>query len=217
MSDGRDGLRLDARDRIVFQPVARPDVATEVGNIDVGPLFGLPPVSILRPADFLALRFSFTNLQLTGSGDAPRHLVRRTANRAAYLTGAGEVSGMGDLTLESSRRARGFAVWAALRELGRDGVAELVDRCCRLARRFAGKLADGGAEIANDVVLNQVLVSVGDDTDAIIRKVQDDGTCWLGGTTWRGRRYLRISVSGWSTTEADVDRSAAAILRLAGQ
>ncbi|MEV6877219.1 aminotransferase class V-fold PLP-dependent enzyme [Amycolatopsis sp. NPDC051128] len=141
------------------------------------------------------------------------------AYRAAYLVGAGEVSGMGDLTLESSRRARGFAVWAALRELGRDGVAELVDRCCRLARRFAGALADGGAEIANDVVLNQVLVSFGDDarTDAVTAAVQRDGTCWLGGTTWRGRRYLRISVSGWTTTEADVDRSAAAILRLAGR
>jgi glutamate/tyrosine decarboxylase-like PLP-dependent enzyme len=140
------------------------------------------------------------------------------AYRAAYLTGAGEVSGMGDLTLESSRRARGFAVWAALRELGRDGVAELVDRCCRLARRFAETLAAGGAEIGNDVVLNQVLVSFGDDarTDAIIRDVQLDGTCWLGGTTWRGRRYLRISVSNWTTTEADVDRSAAAIVRLAG-
>ncbi|MET8853440.1 pyridoxal-dependent decarboxylase [Amycolatopsis sp. NPDC004625] len=139
------------------------------------------------------------------------------AYRAAYLTGAGEVSGMGDLTLESSRRARGFAVWAALRELGRDGVAELVGRGCRLARRFADRLAEGGAEIANDVVLNQVLVSFGDETDAVIRKVQDDGTCWLGGTTWRGRRYMRISVSGWATTEADVDRSAAAIRRLAGQ
>jgi glutamate/tyrosine decarboxylase-like PLP-dependent enzyme len=145
------------------------------------------------------------------------------ANRAAYLTGAGEVSGMGDLTPESSRRARGFAVWAALRELGRDGVAELVDRCCRLARRFAALLAEGGAEIANDVVLNQVLVSVGDQsigderTDAIVAAVQRDGTCWLGGTTWRGRRYLRISVSNWATTEADVDRSAAAILRLVRQ
>jgi glutamate/tyrosine decarboxylase-like PLP-dependent enzyme len=141
------------------------------------------------------------------------------AYRAAYLTGAGEVSGMGDLTLESSRRARGFAVWAALRELGRDGVAELVDRCCRLARRFAETLAEGGAEIANDVVLNQVLVSFGDDarTDALIDRIQRDGTCWLGGTTWRGRRYLRISVSNWTTTEADVDRSAAAILRLAAQ
>jgi glutamate/tyrosine decarboxylase-like PLP-dependent enzyme len=141
------------------------------------------------------------------------------AYRAAYLTGAGEVSGMGDLTLESSRRARGFAVWAALRELGRDGVAELVDRCCRLARRFAETLAEGGAEIANDVVLNQVLVSFGDDTrtDALIDRIQRDGTCWLGGTTWRGRRYLRISVSGWTTTEEDVDRSAEAILRLAAQ
>ncbi|WP_143168893.1 pyridoxal phosphate-dependent decarboxylase family protein [Amycolatopsis australiensis] len=141
------------------------------------------------------------------------------AYRAAYLTGAGEVSGMGDLTLESSRRARGFAVWAALRELGRDGVAELVDRCCRLARRFAAALAAGGAEIANDVVLNQVLASFGDDarTDALVRAIQLDGTCWLGGTTWRGRRYLRISVSNWLTTEADVDRSAAAILRLAGR
>ncbi|MBE1501645.1 glutamate/tyrosine decarboxylase-like PLP-dependent enzyme [Amycolatopsis lexingtonensis] len=137
------------------------------------------------------------------------------AYRAAYLAGAGELAGMGDLTLESSRRARGFAVWAALRELGRDGVAELVDRCCRLARRFADRLEEGGAEIANDVVLNQVLVSFGDGTDELVRKVQDDGTCWLGGTTWRGRRYLRISVSNWSTTEADVDRSAAAILRLA--
>jgi len=126
---------------------------------------------------------------------------------------------MGDLTLESSRRARGFAVWAALRELGRDGVAELVDRCCRLARRFADALAAGGAEIVNDVVLNQVLVSFGDDarTDSIVTAVQRDGTCWLGGTTWRGRRCLRISVSNWSTTEADVDRSAAAILRLAAQ
>ncbi|WP_410620795.1 pyridoxal phosphate-dependent decarboxylase family protein [Amycolatopsis sp. cmx-8-4] len=141
------------------------------------------------------------------------------ANRAAYLVGAGEVAGMGDLTPESSRRARGFAVWAALRELGRDGVAEFVDRCCRLARRFAATLADGGAEIANDVVLNQVLVSFGDDarTDALVTAIQRDGTCWLGGTTWRGRRYVRISVSNWSTTEADVDRSAAAILRLAGR
>jgi glutamate/tyrosine decarboxylase-like PLP-dependent enzyme len=142
------------------------------------------------------------------------------ANRAAYLTGAGEgIRGMGDLTPESSRRARGFAVWAALRELGRDGVAELVGRSCRLARRFAALLAEGGAEIGNDVVLNQVLVSFGDHarTDAVIDAVQRDGTCGLGGTTWRGRRFLRISVSNWSTTEEDVDRSAAAILRLAAR
>ena len=86
MPDGRDGRRLGRARSHRVRAGRAPDVATEVGNIDVGPLFGLPPVSILRPADFLALRFSFTNLQLTGSGDAPRHLVRRTANRAAYLT-----------------------------------------------------------------------------------------------------------------------------------
>ena len=97
------------------------------------------------------------------------------------------------------------------------GVAELVDRCCALARRFADGLAAGGCEIANDVVLNQVLVGFGDDarTDAVVAAVQRDGTCWMGGTTWRGRRLMRISVSNWSTTEADVDRSVAAILRLA--
>ncbi|MCS7478741.1 pyridoxal phosphate-dependent decarboxylase family protein [Umezawaea endophytica] len=139
------------------------------------------------------------------------------AYRAPYLAGSAELSRMGDLTLEASRRARVFAVWAALRELGRDGVADLVDRSCRLARLFAAILAEGGAEIANDVVLNQVLVGFGDDdrTDAIIDAIQRDGTCWLGGTTWRGRRYMRISVSNWSTTESDVERSAAAILRVA--
>jgi glutamate/tyrosine decarboxylase-like PLP-dependent enzyme len=136
---------------------------------------------------------------------------------AAYLTGSGSGDPVGsDLTLSSSRRARGFATWAALQQLGRSGVAELVDRCCALARRFADGLAAGGLEIANDVVLNQVLVAVADDhdaTDAVIEAVQRDGTCWLGGTTWRGRRLLRISVSNWSTTEEDVDRSVEAILR----
>ncbi len=137
---------------------------------------------------------------------------------AAYLVGSGGVvTGCADLTLESSRRARGFAVWAALRQLGRDGVADLVERCCRLAGRFADGLTAGGAEVANDVVLNQVLVAFGDDTrtDRVIEAVQRDGTCWMGGTTWHGRRFMRISVSNWSTTEADVDRSVAAILRLA--
>jgi glutamate/tyrosine decarboxylase-like PLP-dependent enzyme len=135
---------------------------------------------------------------------------------ASYLVGSGAVTGAADHALESSRRARGFAVWAALRELGRNGVADLVDRTCRLARRFADRLAAGGMEIVNDVVLNQVLVGVGDaeHTDRLIEAVQRDGTCWLGGTTWRARRLMRISVSNWSTTEDDVDRSAAAILRL---
>jgi glutamate/tyrosine decarboxylase-like PLP-dependent enzyme len=139
---------------------------------------------------------------------------------ASYLIGQGEgvVRAPSDFVPESSRRARGFATWAALRELGRSGLAELVDRCCALARRFAEGLgALDGVTIANDVVLNQVLVGFGDDarTDRVIAGVQREGTCWLGGTTWRGRRLMRISVSNWSTTEADVDRSVEAILRVA--
>jgi glutamate/tyrosine decarboxylase-like PLP-dependent enzyme len=139
---------------------------------------------------------------------------------AAYLVGSGSSPTTGaDFTLESSRRARGFATWAALRQLGRAGVAELVERCCRLARRFAESLAESGVSVAHEVVLNQVLVSFGDDseTDRVVRAVQLDGTCWMGGTTWRGQRYMRISVSNWSTTAEDVDRSVEAILRVAGR
>jgi glutamate/tyrosine decarboxylase-like PLP-dependent enzyme len=143
------------------------------------------------------------------------------AYTAAYLVGpaAPAIRAPGDYVTESSRRARVFATWAALRELGREGVAELVDRCCRLARRFAEALREvDGIEVGNDVVLNQVLVRFGDDderTDAVITAVQRDGTCWMRGTTWRGRRYMRISVSSWRTTELDVDRSVAAICRIA--
>lgn len=98
---------------------------------------------------------------------------------------------------------------------GRSGVTDLVDRCCALARRFADGLAEGGAEIVNDVVLNQVLVGFGDDaeTDRVIAEVQREGTCWLGGTTWRGRRLMRVSVSNFATTEEDVDVSVASVLR----
>jgi glutamate/tyrosine decarboxylase-like PLP-dependent enzyme len=108
-------------------------------------------------------------------------------------------------------------VWAALRELGSDGVAELVDRCCRLARRFAEGLSAAGFDVVNDVVLNQVLVGFGDDarTDRVVDAIQRDGTCWMGATTWRGRRLMRISVSNHATTEQDVDRSIAAIVRIA--
>jgi len=138
---------------------------------------------------------------------------------AAYLVGQGEglVRAPSDFVPESSRRARGFVTWAALRELGRDGLAELVERCCALARRFAEQLdAIDGVSIANDVVLNQVLAGFGGDerTDQVIEGVQRDGTCWMGGTTWRGRRLMRISVSNWTTTEADVDRSVEAIRRV---
>jgi glutamate/tyrosine decarboxylase-like PLP-dependent enzyme len=126
-----------------------------------------------------------------------------------------------DYNPESSRRARGFPVYAALRALGRQGVAELVDRCCALARRFAGRLAAAdGVEVLNEVVLNQVLVRFGDDdalTREVVRRVQADGTCWLGGTSWHGTAAMRISVSSWSTDESDVDRSVAAVLSCAAQ
>jgi len=136
---------------------------------------------------------------------------------AAYLAGAGAACSASDYVLESSRRARGFAVWAALRELGSSGVADLVSRCCALARRFADGLAAGGVRIVNDVVLNQVLVSFGADerADAVIDAVQREGRCALAGTTWRGRRLMRVSVSNWSTTADDVDHSVAAVLRVA--
>lgn len=132
------------------------------------------------------------------------------AYTADYLTGqvGGREFGGGDFVPESSRRARGFATWAALRFLGREGVSELVDRTCGLARRFAEQVEHlPGCEVANDVVLNQVLVRVGDasETQQIEKAIQDDGACWLGGTTWRGERLLRLSVSNWSTTEADID------------
>ncbi|HEV8348199.1 MAG TPA: pyridoxal-dependent decarboxylase [Vicinamibacterales bacterium] len=128
-----------------------------------------------------------------------------------------------DWVPEASRRARGFAVYAALRSLGRRGVEDLVDRCCRLARRFADRLrAEPDIQILNDVVLNQVLVRVaprdGDADSATrdaIRLVQEERVCWLGGTRWHGMDAMRISVSNWSTTEEDVDRSADSIIRAA--
>ncbi len=118
---------------------------------------------------------------------------------------------------DASRRARGIATYAALRSLGRSGVDDMIDRCCRLAGRFAERLgAVDRITVLNDVVLNQVLVRFDDDdarTRAVIDRVQADGTCWAGGTVFRGKAAMRISVSSWATTEADVDRSADAIVR----
>jgi glutamate/tyrosine decarboxylase-like PLP-dependent enzyme len=118
-----------------------------------------------------------------------------------------------------SRRARGVEVWAALKALGRSGVADLVERDCRHATRFAEGLRDAGYEVLNDVVLNQVLVAFGDDetTRRVIAAIQEDRTCWAGVTVWQGRTAMRISVSGWSTTEDDVERSLAAMLRAASE
>jgi glutamate/tyrosine decarboxylase-like PLP-dependent enzyme len=120
---------------------------------------------------------------------------------------------------ELSRRSRGVEVWAALRALGRSGIADLIERDCRYASAFAAGLAAAGYEILNDVELNQVLVSFGDEetTRRVIAAIQDDGTCWAGVTVWQGRTAMRISVSGWSTTPDDVERSLAAMLRAADQ
>ena len=136
---------------------------------------------------------------------------------ADYLPTHSEYRNPADFTPELSRRARGVEVWAALRSLGREGVAELVERNCAQARRFAERLSAAGFEILNEVVLNQVLVSFGDaeKTRRVIQGVQDDGTCWAGVTVWQGRTAMRISVSSWATTDADVERSADAMIRVA--
>ena len=122
-----------------------------------------------------------------------------------------------DFTPELSRRARGVDVWAALKSLGRRGVAEMIDRCCSNARRFAAAFSEAGFTVLNDVVLNQVLVSFGDDATnrRIIDRIQQEGTCWCGITVWQGHPAMRISVCNYSTTEEDVDLSVNAILAIA--
>lgn len=136
---------------------------------------------------------------------------------AEYLTTASEFRNPSDFTPEFSRRARGVDVWAALRSLGRSGIDDLVARCCGLAQRFADGFQKAGFEILNDVVLNQVLISFGDDvtTRRIIDEIQREGTCWCGVTVWQQKTAMRISICNWSTTEADVDRSLEAMLKIA--
>jgi len=147
-----------------------------------------------------------------------RHLEAAMSASAAYLASAGKREPF-HYTPELSRRARGVEVWAALHSLGRQGLARLVDLCCANARLFASRLEDAGFRVLNEVVLNQVLVSFGDPetTQRIIRRVQEDGTCWCGGTEWQGQCAMRISVSSWKTTEKDIETSAAAIIRIAGE
>ncbi len=136
---------------------------------------------------------------------------------APYLTARPEARDSYQFVPESSRRARGFVLYAALRSLGRKGAAELVERTSSLARLMAAELgADPSLEVINDVVINQVLVGVvgdqsGDITREAVTRIQRDGTCWLSGTTWRGRPAIRISVCNWRTTEDDIRRSAGAI------
>lgn len=146
----------------------------------------------------------------------PQHLRSAMAVNAAYLQ-ASDSREPYQYTPEASRRARAIEVWAALRSLGRRGLAEMIEGNCRLASHFAGKLRSAGYSILNDVVLNQVLVSFGDAaaTRRVISELQKEGTCWCGGTEWQGHTAMRISVSGWATTELDIDQSADAILRVA--
>ena len=146
----------------------------------------------------------------------PENLHRAFALSAAYLQTA-EVRQPSHYTPESSRRARGIELWAALRSLGREGLREIIERNCRLAGLFAERLQQAGFEVLNEVVLNQVLVSFGnaEETRRVIAAVQNDGACWCGGTEWRGRTAMRISVSNWATTEEDVERSLAAIVKIA--
>lgn len=120
---------------------------------------------------------------------------------------------------EMSRRARGVELWAALHSLGRAGMAELVERTCRHGRRFAEGLRAAGHAVLNEVVLNQVLVSFGDDerTRGVVAAAQAEGTCWAGATVWQGRAAMRISVSSWATTDEDVERALAAILAAAAR
>jgi glutamate/tyrosine decarboxylase-like PLP-dependent enzyme len=137
--------------------------------------------------------------------------------KASYLQRGADEERIGtDWVPESSRRARALPIYALFRALGRDGIAEIVRRNCALARRMAARLSkERGITILNDVVLNQVLVQFKDDatTTKVIAAVQAEGTCWAGGAFWQGQQVMRISVSNWSTTEADIDQSADAIIR----
>jgi glutamate/tyrosine decarboxylase-like PLP-dependent enzyme len=144
------------------------------------------------------------------------HLRNTMAASAAYLVLNGKRD-PSQYTPELSRRARGLEIWAALASLGRSGVAGLIERTCRHAARFAEGLRAGGYEVLNDVVLNQVLASFGDDeaTKRVIAALQEDGACWCSGTLWHGRAAMRISVSSWATTDDDVERSLSAMLRIA--
>jgi glutamate/tyrosine decarboxylase-like PLP-dependent enzyme len=161
--------------------------------------------------------------------DAAAHHAAMTLGAAYYVETAGAERDPYNWVAESSRRARGFPIYAAIRELGREGIVAMVDRCCAIAHQMADGLRGApGVTILNDVVLNQVLVrfappdepnadaaTIDQFTRDVVAAVQADGTCWLGGTTWRGMAAMRISVSNWSTTEADADISVAAIRRCA--
>jgi glutamate/tyrosine decarboxylase-like PLP-dependent enzyme len=157
-----------------------------------------------------------SGLAFVRDADALRAAMAITAE---YLPTTSPYRNPSDYTPELSRRARGVEVWAALRSLGRAGLADLIERTCRHARRFADGLRAAGYRVLNEVALNQVLVAFGDveTTNRIISEIQTDGTCWCGGTVWQGQTAMRISVSSWATTDADVERSLDAMLRAAAK
>jgi glutamate/tyrosine decarboxylase-like PLP-dependent enzyme len=157
-----------------------------------------------------------SGLALVRDADALRAAMAVTAD---YLPTSTTYRNPSDFTPELSRRARGVEVWAALRSLGRKGISELIERNCRQARRFAEGLQAAGFKVLNEVELNQVLVTFGDaeTTTRVISQIQDEGTCWCGGTIWQGQTAMRISVSSWATTDEDVELSLDAMLRVAGK
>jgi glutamate/tyrosine decarboxylase-like PLP-dependent enzyme len=146
----------------------------------------------------------------------PKHIFDAMAVRASYYQLEGDREPC-HYTPELSRRARGIEVWAALKSLGREGVAEMVERNCRQASFVAERLRREGYRVLNDVVLNQVLVSFGDaqTTRRVIAAIQADGTCWCGGTEWHGQTAMRISFASWATTQRDCEQSVQSIVRAA--
>ena len=156
-----------------------------------------------------------SGIAIVRDGNALRNAMTATA---AYLDPSARREPLYH-TPDSSRRARGIELWATLKSLGKSGLADLIERTCAHAQKFAAGLRDAGFAVLNDVVINQVLVSFGtpEQTREVIRRVQEDGTCWCGGTVWQGKTAMRISVSSWATTEADVEKSLAAIVRIARQ
>jgi glutamate/tyrosine decarboxylase-like PLP-dependent enzyme len=157
-----------------------------------------------------------SGLALVRDSDALCHAMAVTAE---YLPTDSTYRNPSDFVPELSRRARGVEVWAAMQYLGRSGVVEMIERTCRHARHFAEGLRAAGYEVLNEVVLNQVLVAFGDAemTNRVIAGIQHDSTSWCGGTVWHGRTAMRISVSGWATTDEDVEKSLEAMVKVAKQ
>jgi glutamate/tyrosine decarboxylase-like PLP-dependent enzyme len=192
--DGAFGLWALASAAVA--PLARPFIGADSWAMDAHKWLNVPydsGIALVRSAEALGRAMSISG---------------------AYLQFADQHRDAMNFTPDSSRRARAVEVWAALRSLGRTGLSELVNRNCLQARRIAEELRRAGVEVLNEVVLNQVVVAFGDDdrTKRVIASIQDTGICWCGGTTWRGRAAMRISVSSWATTDDDVELSIEAIL-----